>query len=387
MPSWPTPGDRREDHAQQAGAAVGAIYAQAELVIIAAVAALARKVASGSVVPAVAARQLKHTAAAVFDAAAPKARQVLDTAMQGAQAGARRMLAPTLQLAMPGPAQATQDLAVLLDTAVSNAEQAAAGQLQAITAATAKIGSATAKTAADAFPALPRNPYREALGNALGKFAGYPGQSLSYRRLQAAQEMLNDLAGRGITGFTDRTGRKWDLASYVEMATRTAVSNAWDDVQAGMAARSGLDLAEIATHSTEGTCPACFPWLGRTISLRGATEGYPTLAEAKADGFRHPNCRCFFVVIGAGYLPDVTNPVPLSQALAVYKHSQDQRAHERAVRAAGRLAQAAVTPQAKTESRRALASARAASAAHRQRHQLRITQTTVRRREAPFGAR
>jgi hypothetical protein len=34
------------------------------------------------------------------------------------------------------------------------------------------------------------------------------------------------------------------------------------------------------------------PWHGRTLSLTGQTPGYPTMGEARATGFRHPNCRC-----------------------------------------------------------------------------------------------
>jgi hypothetical protein len=199
--------------------------------------------------------------------------------------------------------------------------------------------------------------------------------------------MLDELASHGITGFTDKAGRNWDLATYTEMATRTAVSNAWDDMQAAAAIRSGLDLVETGTHSTEGSCPLCVPWLGMTLSLSGTTGGYPTVDEAKAAGWRHPNCRCFWWVIGGGYAVDVTNPVPLEDAAAMYRHSQDQRALERRVRVAGRHAQAAVTPQAKARARRDLTTARAASAAHRQQHQLRIMQVTSKRREAPHGPR
>jgi hypothetical protein len=199
--------------------------------------------------------------------------------------------------------------------------------------------------------------------------------------------MLDELAGKGITGFTDKAGRQWDLATYVEMATRTAVSSAWDDMQADMAVRSGLDLVETGTHSTEGSCPLCSPWLGRLLSLTGTTDGYPTVDEAKAAGWRHPNCRCFWWVVGGRYMTDVTNPVPIEDALEVYKHSQEQRAHERNVRAAGRRAQAAITPQARSKARRELATARQASAAHRQQHHLRIMQVTSKRREQPYGPR
>ncbi|MCL7660111.1 phage minor capsid protein, partial [Klebsiella pneumoniae] len=45
-------------------------------------------------------------------------------------------------------------------------------------------------------------------------------------RVDAARSALSFLADRGITGFTDRSGRRWDLASYGEMVTRTASGHA-----------------------------------------------------------------------------------------------------------------------------------------------------------------
>src|ERR1039458_9735736 len=92
------------------------------------------------------------------------------------------------------------------------------------------------------------------------------------------------------------------------MATRTAVSNAYDDHMTRGLLAGGVDLVLVGTHSTEGSCPHCLPFLGHLLSLSGATSGLAsmtdtsggpdratvmmTLAEAKASGFRHPNCRC-----------------------------------------------------------------------------------------------
>src|SRR5206468_1854188 len=45
-------------------------------------------------------------------------------------------------------------------------------------------------------------------------------------RLAAAQTAWDELLSRGITGFVDKSNRRWQLASYVEMATRTTVMQA-----------------------------------------------------------------------------------------------------------------------------------------------------------------
>jgi minor capsid protein 2 len=129
---------------------------------------------------------------------------------------------------------------------------------------------------------------------------GFPGSSLSLSRIQAAQKALDRFAEHGITGFTDRAGRDWDLLSYVEMATRTAVSHAYDNLHNAALVRSGIDLVTVYTHSAEGSCPQCLPWLGKTLSLTGQTPGHPTMAQARATGFRHPNCRCDWYSVRRG---------------------------------------------------------------------------------------
>lgn len=360
-----TRGDQREDHAQAAADAVVAILAPVELLLIATVASLARKVAVGAMLPAVARRRLAQTMHLLLDRAAPRIRTALDDAMGGAADQVRQIVtadhgpAAGLRIGQPDVAPLAQSLDQALDTATGmvqdtlTAAQQASGAVQGAIAATR---------------------------------GGAPFSSLSLSRIQAAQKALDDLGEQGITGYTDRSGRRWNLVSYVEMATRTAVSAAWDDLQAAAMVRSGLDLVVVATHSTEGSCPHCLPWLGRTLSLSGATKGFTTLDDAKASGFRHPNCRCFWAPVGADVAEDVTNPVPLDQAAAVYKASQRQRALERKVREAGRRAHAAITPQARAKARHGLAAARMASDAHRRITGLRMTKASVARREHHFRA-
>ena len=427
-PQPQTPGDRREDHAEAAAAIIAAIYARIEQHLIAAAASLARKIATRTMTRTVAARQLQRTADAVFTAAAPRVRAVLDdaaaqaadSAAQAAEAAHEAAATPlpaTPRPLPPAPADTrpyTQPLARSLDdaadkatgalqdtlTAVADAADKAAEPLptvplRAVPSAPRAAGTPSPRLALPAaperraLPAAPRQPtiFERAISSAIGDTrGGAPYSSLSLSRIQAAQKALDDLTGQGITGFTDKAGRNWDLVSYVEMATRTAVSNSWDDMQHAAMLRAGIDLAVIGTHSTEGSCPRCLPWLGRTISLSGATAGYPTYGEARAAGWRHPNCRCFDVPLGAGIAPEVTNPIAIGQAAEVYKASQEQRALERKVRAAGRRASAAITPQARTKARRELAAARAASAEHRQRTGLRMMKVSVQRREHPARA-
>lgn len=363
-----TPGDDREDHAQATADAAAGIAASVELALIATIAGLARKTASGAMPRQVAARRLEQTVRVVLASAAPRIRAVADDGLHGAAArtGAADGVAPNVE-------PLAQSLEAALATAGTSAQDA--------------LTAATSTTEAPRVTAATLSPQRQAVEHAIASTrGGAPYSSLSLSRIQAAQKALDDLGGQGITGYVDRAGRRWNLVSYVEMATRTAVSNAWDDMQTAVMARSGLDLVVVSTHSTEGSCQHCLAWLGRTLSLTGATHGYETLEDAKAAGLRHPNCRCFWTPLGAGIMADVTNPVPLEKAAAVYKASQRQRALERRVREAGRRANAAITPAARSKARRDLTVARAASEAHRRKTGLRMTQASVRRREHPHRA-
>lgn len=289
-----SPGDAREDHAQRVAAAAGDAVARAELVMVATIAMLAKRVATGSMPLNIAQRRLARTAAAV--------------------------LAASVQRALLGDAQATDALTPALDAAIRTATAAA----------------------------------HEALA-AAASVAG--GSAAPPDRIQTTQKALDALAAAGLTGFLDKAGRRWNLAAYVETATRAVVSSAWDERQAAGLIRAGVDLVVVGTHSTEGSCAKCRPWLGRTLSLTGATPGFPTLADAKAAGFRHPHCRCGW---GApGTLTPVPSPADLARSAAAYEASQRKRALERRTRAAHRRVATAVTPQARTAARRELGLIRA----------------------------
>jgi Phage minor capsid protein 2 len=64
---------------------------------------------------------------------------------------------------------------------------------------------------------------------------------------------------------------------------------------------------------------------------------FGTLAEARAAGFRHPNCRCSWIpfVNGADLAEAAMFAEPIDLAEETYRASQVQRALERRVRLAG----------------------------------------------------
>lgn len=364
----PQNGDEREDRAILIAAAVTAIFAAAEAALAASIAAAVRR-----------------ALAAAVTILGGRGRQQITPAVSPEAIGQRL------------ERQAAAILAVAEQRAGREVTSALGEVPQDVTDALQAASSRALESTGDI--------YRQAIDAALAEVrGGLPYSSVSLSRIQAAQKALDDLLGKGITGFTDRTGRNWDLASYVEMATRTAVSNAYmDHLTRGLVA-GGVDLALVGTHSTEGSCPHCLPYQGRLLSLTGATTGpssitdvdgtvhravvFTTLEDAKRHGLFHPNCRCDLIGWHNGTNLATAEMYATSPAksAAEYKASQRTRALERRVRAAGRRQQAAITPQARTKARRDLAAARAASAAHRAQHGVRQTKVGVRRREHPYRA-
>lgn len=130
------------------------------------------------------------------------------------------------------------------------------------------------------------------------------GVATRRREAQAAWERL---LANGVTGFVDRAGRRWELASYVEMAVRSGVAQAAVEGHMDRLAEAKLDLVIVSNAAQE--CEKCRPWEGKvlhrvgppgaqTITVPSARTGKPiqveiagSLPEAIAAGLHHPNCR------------------------------------------------------------------------------------------------
>lgn len=110
--------------------------------------------------------------------------------------------------------------------------------------------------------------------------------------------LVKAIEGEGITAFTDKAGRDWDLHSYGNMAVRTTVRQA--QVSAVLT-EDDHDLYQISKIGT--TCPVCAIYEGRVYSKSGTNPNYPPLSAAfgkidpaGADDLSntflniHPNC-------------------------------------------------------------------------------------------------
>ncbi len=182
------------------------------------------------------------------------------------------------------------------------------------------------------------------------------GQSLTgvQTRRQVLQTALNRFARDGLTGFTDRAGRRWRPDTYADMALRTSAFRAQTAGHQQRLRQRGFDLVVVSHHRNPS--PQCQPFEGKILSLSGATpngeqrvdgvRGRTTvrvkasLDEARAKGFQHPNCRHRYTLL----VPGARVPQPEPYDPQGYKDEQRLRYLERKVREAKRVEAAALSP-------------------------------------------
>lgn len=224
-------------------------------------------------------------------------------------------------------------------------------------------------------------------------------------RVQASQRAMDRLTRRGLNVFTDRRGRRWELASYAEMAVRSVTARAAIDGHMDALTELGVGLVVVSDSPLE--CPLCRPWEGEVLSLSGPsgprTEQHPhavqerglrglvtrrrmvsvhivgSLLEARAAGLFHPNCRHSL----SAYQPGVTTrpQAPPHPKGATYEDTQQQRYYERQVRAWKRRAAGAMDERA-----RRTANARVRAYQARIREHVTDTGLPRRRRREQIGA-
>ncbi len=150
-------------------------------------------------------------------------------------------------------------------------------------------------------------------------------------RKDIARTALAKFAEEGITAFVDAVGRRWDIASYVEMATRTAAQQAFREGRIRAIVDSGGDLAVI--RSAPSHCPQCAAWRNKIVSVSGSDTKYPPLQAALDGGVFHPNCRCTI----NKFIPGLTRLDTVERVDNYYPAEQQQRRLERELRAVDRV--------------------------------------------------
>lgn len=198
---------------------------------------------------------------------------------------------------------------------------------------------------------FPNDAYQAATARAaIGQVTGGTPQS-------AQREAWRELTQGGVTGFRDAAGRDWNLATYTEMATRTAAIRAFNESHQDRMTALGIQYWTVAP--TGFPCKLCLPWEGRILSRKGpgrytepsavgdgkiAFQVAATVETARAAGLQHPNCKHTLVAFFPGVTQLITRtPQEIDEALDRFKATQKLRHLERLVRAAKTAENAALT--------------------------------------------
>jgi len=166
-------------------------------------------------------------------------------------------------------------------------------------------------------------------------------------RRDALKTATRTFLSRGIPSFTDESGRRWSIQSYVDMATRTGYANAQIRGHEDALDAARLDLCIVQPGPR--ACDICDEWARKVLARRGhagtvtttnALTGKPmrvkvddTLAAARAAGFQHPNCRCSL----RAFIPGATDKAVIQRPpfdAEGYQRQQQQRGIERSIREA-----------------------------------------------------
>lgn len=154
---------------------------------------------------------------------------------------------------------------------------------------------------------------------------------------QAIDRAAHDFLHKGINCIEYANGNKVNIASYAEMALRTANKRAVLTGQGAMMAEQGEYLVQVSSY---GACSdTCLPWQGKVYFddvYAGGTPGkdnkYPLLSTAMAEGLYHPNCRHS----QDPYIEGISNEPPKGfdegKVRERYAAEQKQRAIERKIR-------------------------------------------------------
>ena len=189
--------------------------------------------------------------------------------------------------------------------------------------------------------------YRQTIFRSAAQF-NMGGKSLG----QAVDAAVQDFLAHGIRNIRYKDGRYVNIASYAEMALRTA--NLRANIQGEAAKRDEWGICTVKLSAHGSACPKCIPWQGKVYyddvygSVPVPKDGkYPLLSTAIAGGALHPNCKngvhTWFE--GINQPPREMTQEEIDEANRRYDLEQQQRYCERNVRKYKRLKLGAIDPE------------------------------------------
>ena len=167
---------------------------------------------------------------------------------------------------------------------------------------------------------------------------------------QAVDMATKDFLSRGINCVEYKNGARVNIASYSEMALRTANKRANLMGCADKRMEWGIHTVKISSHNS--ACPMCIQWQGKVYydDVYGAVmeqekrgiagfKKYPLLSEAVKGGMFHPNCKNGLSTYydGINQPPKEPTKEEKEEMVRRYNLQQEQRACERNIRKYKRL--------------------------------------------------
>lgn len=164
---------------------------------------------------------------------------------------------------------------------------------------------------------------------------------------QCIDMATRDFLNAGYNCVQYKNGARVNIASYAEMALRTANKRANLMGQADFRERYGVHTVKVNARGT--ACPRCLPFLGQVFiddvygggTYEESTQtGYPLLSSAVNSGLFHPNCKdaCSSYYEGISREPKTISKEQEEETLRRYNLEQEQRYYERNYRRNMRLA-------------------------------------------------
>lgn len=179
---------------------------------------------------------------------------------------------------------------------------------------------------------------------------------------QAVDKACEKFLAKGIDSIIYKNGAHVNIASYAEMALRTASHRATLLGEGTVRDKYNNHLVFVSAHAN--CCRLCAPWQGRILIddvfshpsddyIKKYKTKYKLLSEAIKAGLLHPNCRHTLATWfeGVSRLPE---PVDKETALKNYNTEQKQRKLENAIRKAKRQYAGACDTENKAEAKKKL---------------------------------
>lgn len=174
----------------------------------------------------------------------------------------------------------------------------------------------------------------------------------------AVDMATHDMLFNGIQSIVYKNGSKHNISEYARMAIRTGNKRAY--LMGEGNARDEYGIHTVRVNKRTQACPKCVGFLGKVLvddvysggtAKEAEQAGVPTLSQAIAQGFLHPNCKDIY----STYLDGVSKPATpwskeeIEEIVDDYNQEQEINHAEDMRDSYARMAKYALSPDNKTK--------------------------------------